>query len=224
MAGVPALGSGSDISVPVPDRDGFRLRYGLVLALLFLLQEFCNFFGLAFPLNGLNLLVVLPFFMGVCIYFFIAFLNGAVNFLPWRCVSVIAGPASAWLLFSLFAHLGFTPDYALFIWRRGDFTSWVAEFESKTQPPYFRILHLDGLFLVPDTITVVAYDPSRQVLLLPQERSKDWIRRATADWNIHVSITNWDENYMFQPREAGEFWQHVGIRRLKDDFYTITVK
>ena len=194
------------------------------MALLFLLQEVYSFFRLAFLLDGLNLLVVLPFFMGVCIYFFIAFLNAAVNFFPWRCVSVIAGPASAWLLFSLFTHLGFTPDYALFIWKRGDFRSWVAESESKSQPPYFRILHLNGLFLVPDTITVVAYDPSRQVLLPPQERSKDWIRRATADWDIHVSITNWDENYMFQPREAGEFWKHVEIRRLEDDFYAVTLE
>jgi hypothetical protein len=137
---------------------------------------------------------------------------------------VIAGPASAWLLFSLFNHLGFTPDYALFLWRRSDFRSWVAEFEGEGRPPYFRILHLNGFFLVPDIITVIAYDPSRQVMLPPRGRSKDWVQRAAADWNIHVGITSWDTDYMFQPREAGEFWRHVGIRRLEGDFYAVKLE
>lgn len=209
-------------------QDRFLWRYGVVTTI------FCLWVVLWFVLDdiyNLWLLIFLPILIPaifVVVYLFIAFLSSIIRDQQRRLSSVGAGAFGGVFIVVLATflvnQLGFTTDYARFLSQRDVLTAHFAKLKNATQPPHFSVLNIKSGFVAVSSVTVVAYDPSRQMLLPPKQRSQDWTQRASLDWDIHARVGTLNGNHVFYSRDMDEYRQHVSVRHLEGDFYAVTLE
>ena len=215
MSDAPPAGSSLRNGRNVGAEDRFRRRYAVVTLALLLWSSLYEELDETFNLWILGLpLILLPVF-GVVIYLFASLISNLIAFRWKRLLSILLGPPVAMLLLIGLLRAGIAPEHGHFlIWRISHLS------ETDALPRDDRSIHIwpwtihYGIGITPSFRTIV-YDPDGQIMLEPQRRSAEWMRKA----NLVAEETNAYVRYSIQTSSDEEYKRHVSINYYGSCFY-----
>jgi len=205
-------------SVAVGEQNGYSWRYAVV-TLVFLL--WAAFLSAVDEFNGswftVRLLTNIPA-LCILIYLLAALVSSILKAHFAKSISVIFGPPVTLLIFSIVINVldnaGLTAERARFLWEQEKLLAQILSEKGEGQNVRSWFWKTEGIAFAPHSETILLYDPSGQVLLLPNQRSEEWVQSMRKLGN--------NDRYILSPRDVDEYKEYVSIKKMSGDFYLVT--
>jgi hypothetical protein len=211
---------------PTPPFDGFYKRYSVITGVFLLWSTAIFVLDDIYDLFIFGPLLILVTAAPVGLYLLVSFLVNLVGGYGIRAASVLGGVILATVVWFVAIVLpwsgGLNADYFSFLLGKQKYLADLSA-SDRTQPPRFWGIKSRGMFMNIMSMTVLAYDPSGQIMLKPHQRSEDWIDRARPRWPMIATYAPYNGYTVFDARTAEDYESHVSVRSFGDGFYLMTL-